>query len=94
LVIRSFEDKATETVFGGESPKGFPNQIFKVARRKLEMVNAAATLSDLRVPPANGLEALTKDRAGQHSTRINDKFRICFRWTDQGPEDVEVCDYH
>lgn len=83
-----------ETVFGGECPKGFPNQIMKVARRKLEMVNAAMALDDLRVPPANRLEALKGDRAGQHSIRINDQFRVCFVWTDTGPENVEICDYH
>lgn len=93
-MIRSFKDTATKTVFGGECPKGFPNQIMKVARRKLEMVNAAVKLADLKVPPNNRLEALTKDRAGQYSIRINDQFRVCFKWTDKGPEEVEICDYH
>lgn len=93
-MIKSFKDAATETVFGGECPKGFPNQIMKVARRKLAMVNAAMALDDLRVPPANRLEALKGGRAGQHSIRINDQFRVCFVWTDTGPENVEICDYH
>jgi proteic killer suppression protein len=93
-VIKSFRDVVTETVFGGECPKGFPNQIMRVARRKLEMVNAAAALDDLRAPPANRLEALKGDRAGQYSIRINDQFRVCFVWTDAGPENVEICDYH
>lgn len=93
-MIKSFKDAVTKTVFGGECPKGFPNQIMRVARRKLEMVNAAAVLDDLRVPPANRLEALKGGRAGQHSIRINDQFRVCFVWTDGGPENVEICDYH
>lgn len=93
-MIKSFKDGVTETVFGGECPKGFPNQIMKVARRKLEMVNAAMVLDDLRAPPANRLEALKGGRAGQHSIRINDQFRVCFVWTDGGPENVEICDYH
>ena len=62
--------------------------------RKLAMLNAAATLNDLRVPPNNRLKALEKDRAGQHSIRINDQFRVCFVWTDSGPTDVEIVDYH
>lgn len=62
--------------------------------RKLAMLNAAATLLDLRIPPGNRLEALSGDRAGQYSIRINDQYRVCFRWTKAGPEDVEICDYH
>ena len=93
-MIRSFKDARTEVVFGGECPKGFPNQILKAARRKLKMVDAAVKLSDLRIPPNNRLEALTRDRAGQHAIRINEQYRLCFRWTDRGPEDVEICDYH
>jgi proteic killer suppression protein len=93
-LIKSFKDPATQSVFGGECPKGFPSQILKVARRKLEILNAAVTLKDCRVPPGNKLEALMHNRAGQHSIRINDQYRVCFRWTPQGPEDVEICDYH
>jgi proteic killer suppression protein len=93
-VIKSFKDAATEKVFNGECPKGFPNQILKIARRKLEMVNAAAALEDLRSPPGNRLEKLSGDREGQLSVRINDQYRICFVWTDGGPERVEICDYH
>jgi proteic killer suppression protein len=81
-------------VFAGESPKGFPSRILKVARRKLKMVDAAVVLTDLRVPPGNQLEALTGDRRRQHSIRINDQWRICFVWTTEGPTDVEVVDYH
>lgn len=93
-MIRSFKDRATEAVFSGLCPKGFPVQVFPVARRKLEALEAAGQLGDLRVPPGNRLEALTRDRAGQHSIRINDQWRICFRWTRQGPADVEIVDYH
>jgi toxin HigB-1 len=72
-MIRGFADKRTQTVFAGENPKGFPSSILKVARRKLKMVDAAVILSDLRMPPGNQLEALTGDRKGQHSIRINDQ---------------------
>jgi proteic killer suppression protein len=94
LMIRGFKDRVTEAVFRGESPKGFPSDLVKITRRKLGYLDAAVDLRDLRQPPGNKLEALTKDRRGQHSIRINDQFRICFRWTPQGPTDVEVTDYH
>ena len=93
-MIRTFADKRTQLVFAGESPKGFPSDIVKVARRKLKMVDAAVILTDLRMPPGNQLEALVGDRRGQHSIRINDQWRICFVWTPEGPADVEVVDYH
>ena len=93
-MIRSFKDGRTEAVFEGPCPKGFPAQILRVARRKLEMLNAAELLSDLQVPPANRLEALKGERKGQHSIRINDQWRICFRWMPDGPRDVEIVDYH
>jgi proteic killer suppression protein len=94
LVIRSFRDKSTEAVFNGESPKGFPADLVKVARRKLRYLNAAGDLGDLRSPPGNRLEALAGGRKGQHSIRINDQFRVCFVWTAEGPAEVEVVDYH
>jgi proteic killer suppression protein len=93
-VIRSFKDSMTEAVFNGQCPKGFPTDLFVVARRKLGMLDAAVSLNSLRVPPANRLEPLRGDRKGQHSIRINDQWRICFRWTSAGPEAVEIVDYH
>ena len=93
-MIRSFRDGVTEAVFRGQCPKGFPADIFTVARRKLGMLDAAVSLNSLRVPPANRLEALKGERKGQHSIRINDQWRICFRWTERGPEQVEIVDYH
>src|ERR1041385_6277833 len=92
-LIRSFKDKVTEAVFNGQCPKGFPVQIFHVARRRLEAVDAAERLGALRMPPANWLEALKRNRQGQHLIRINDQWRICFRWTIDGPADVEIVDY-
>lgn len=93
-MIKSFRDRITEAVFNGESPKGFPSDLVKVARRKLGYLDAALDLRDLRLPPGNRLEALGGDRKGQHSIRVNDQFRICFLWTPQGPNDVEITDYH
>ncbi len=93
-MIRNFKSKPTEAVFNGQCPKGFPVQIFQVARRKLEALDAAETLNDLQAPPANRLEALKGGRKGQHSIRINDQWRVCFRWTNDGPADVEIVDYH
>jgi toxin HigB-1 len=93
-VIRSFRDKATKAVFCGESPRGFPAELVKVARRKLRYLNAAGDLGDLRSPPGNRLETLAGDRKGQYSIRINDQFRVCFVWTSEGPAEVEIVDYH
>lgn len=93
-MIRSFRDAATETVFRGAAPKGFSQKILKAARRKLEMLNAATRLSDLTVPPANRLEPMKGDRVGQHSIRINDQWRVCFVWAKDGPQNVEIVDYH
>jgi proteic killer suppression protein len=93
-MMRSFRDKTTELVFDAKCPKGFPAQIFSVARRKLEAIAAAEQLSDLIRPPGNRLEALSGDRSGQHSVRINDQFRICFTWPNNAAENVEIVDYH
>jgi proteic killer suppression protein len=93
-MIRSYRDKTTAAVAAGKSPKGFPAGLVKAARRKLFMLENAAALDDLKSPPGNKLHPLTKDRAGQHAIWINDQFRVCFRWTDAGPEDVEITDYH
>jgi proteic killer suppression protein len=93
-MIRRFRDRTREAVYRGESPKGFPSDLVKPARRKLGYLDAAADLRDLRMPPGNRLEALAGNRKGQYSIRIIDQFRICFRWTPQGPTDVEITDYH
>ena len=93
-MIRSFKDRAPEAGFRGECPIGFPTGLVKIARRKLGYLDAAVDLRDLRIPPGNHLEALVGDRRGCHSIRINDQFRVCFRWTSQGPTDVEITDYH
>ncbi len=71
-----------------------PASLWAVARRKLDQLSVAHTLNDLNAPPANHLEALKRDRKGQHSIRINDQFRVCFRWTSEGPTEVEIVDYH
>jgi toxin HigB-1 len=92
-MIRGFRDARTERLFRGESVKAFAG-IAKAARRKLDMLDYAQALGDLRAPPGNRLEALAGNRKGQHSIRINDQWRICFVWTDRGPLDVEIVDYH
>lgn len=93
-MIRSFKNRITEAVFNGRCPKGFSVDQLKPARRKLAMLHAAAVLDDLRSPPGNRLETLAGNRKGQHSIRINDQFRVCFRWTADGAEDAEIVDYH
>ena len=93
-MIRSFKDEATRPVFEGVCPRGFPTTIFKVARRKLRMVDAAHDLRDLAIPPNNRLHALAKDRAGQHAIWINTQYRVCFVWENGDAYDVEVTDYH
>jgi toxin HigB-1 len=93
-MIRSYKDSTTETVASGKAPKGFPSDLVRRAVRKLTILEYARTLDDLRSPPANRLEALKGDRRGQHSIRLNDQWRICFIWTESGPEQVEITDYH
>lgn len=93
-MIRSFLDKDTEAVWERKFVKKFGPDLSKTAHRKLVVLNAATTLNDLRVPPGNRLEKLVGDRAGQHSIRINDQWRICFTWNDTNADDVEIADYH
>src|SRR5687767_3050195 len=97
-MIRSFRDAATEDLFNGIDSKAarkrLPQPLWRGCARKLDAVDQADALDDLKAPPGNHLEALKGDRAGQHSIRINDQYRICFRWTAAGPEEVEVVDYH
>lgn len=92
-MIVSFKDAGTEALAKGLRVARFAS-IERIARRKLRQLQVAATLDDLRVPPGNRLEALKGDRAGQHSIRVNDRYRVCFRWTVAGAEDVEIVDYH
>ena len=92
-MIVSFKDADTEALAGGRQVKRFVN-IEAVARRKLRQLQIAGRLDDLRVPPANRLEALKGDRSGQYSIRVNDQYRVCFRWTAAGAEGVEIVDYH
>ena len=92
-MIVSFRDADTESLAHGRRVRRL-QAVEKVARRKLRQLQIAGRLDDLRVPPGNRLEALRGDRAGQHSIRVNDQYRVCFRWTAAGAEDVEIVDYH
>lgn len=93
-MIRSFRNAAAEAAWHRRYVKGVPNGIIKTAHRKLMQLHNARILDDMRAPSGNRLEALTDDRRGQHSVRINDQWRICFRWSDDGAWDVEIVDYH
>ncbi len=94
-LIRSFRGKFAESILvQRRAPKGFSADLVTVARRKLVQINGAVALHDLAIPPGNNLEALKGDLRGKHSIRINDQWRIVFKWTDAGPEDVEITDYH
>lgn len=94
-MIQSFADQGTEDVFNGRATRKAravcPKDLWRVARRKLDSV---ARLDELAIPPGNRLEALAGDRAGDHSIRINERYRVCFGWTDNGPRNVEIVDYH
>jgi len=98
FMIISFADDATEDLFYGKHSKAsrrrLPSKLRSIAGRKLEQLDSAVQLDDLKVPPGNRLETLRGDRKGQFSIRINEQYRICFRWTEQGPSDVEIIDYH
>ena len=97
-MIRGFRGAGTEDIFNGRATraarKACPTSLWGVTVRKLEYLDSVARLQDLRVPPGNRLEVLVGNRRGQHSIRINDQYRICFLWTDLGPDDVEIVDYH
>lgn len=93
-MIKTFRDRETQGIWEGRASRRLPSTIQAVARRKLRMLNNAKTLDDLRVPPANRLEALKGKRKGQHSIRINEQWRICFIWTRGDAIDVEIVDYH
>ena len=98
-MIVSFRDSGTEAIFDGtiankKARRSLPMNLWKIAQRKFTVMAGTLDLDDLKVPPNNHLEALEDDREGQHSIRINDQYRICFVWTEQGPTEVEVVDYH
>ena|SRR2546428_966629 len=97
-MILSFRNEGTEDIFNGENTKAArsscPESLWKVATRKLDQLDSVTALAELRIPPGNRLEALSANRSGQHSIRINDQYRISFVWTESGPEQVEIVDYH
>jgi proteic killer suppression protein len=97
-MIRSFASDGTRDIFDGvhskKARKTCPARLWRVAARKLDQLNQAEGIRDLGAPPGNRLEALSGDRRGRHSIRINGQYRVCFRWTEHGPEDVEIVDYH
>ena len=97
-MIQSFKNTGTENIFNGkntkEARKICPTLLWKFAARKLDQLDSVTALTELKVPPGNKLEALSGDRKGQHSIRINDQYRICFVWTESGPDQVEIVDYH
>ena len=94
IVIKSFRDRETERIFQGEFARRIPKDIQRIAARKLAMIEAVTQLDTLRVPPSNRLEKLKAERAGQHSIRVNDQWRICFVWRAGDAYDVEITDYH
>ena len=97
-VIRSFRDRAAEDIFDGfdtlAARRACPRALWPVARRKLDQINRVSELADLAVPPGNRLELLRGNRGGQHSIRINDQFRVCFRWEGEDAYEIEIADYH
>jgi len=97
-MIQSFRNKGTEDIFNGINSKDArricPQSLWKIAARKLDQIDSVVQLNELRVPPSNKLEALTRDRKGEYSIRINDQYRICIEWSELGPKKVEITDYH
>jgi len=93
-MIKSFADKATAAIFSGEHVRRLPHDIQGIARRKLKLIDAVSRIEELRIPPGNRLELLSGNLAGQWSIRINEQWRICFRWEDGHATEVEVVDYH
>jgi proteic killer suppression protein len=97
-MIINFKDRATEDIFNGidskAARKACPKNLWRIAARKLDQLDSVSSMDELQVPPGNRLEALSGNRKGQFSIRINDQFRICFKWTETGPVDVEITDYH
>ena len=93
-MITSFADRETERLFQRERVRRFPSELHRVMLRKLVQLDAVTALDELRVPPGNRLEKLKGDRAGQYSIRVNDQWRVCFRWKDGAPQDVAIVDYH
>lgn len=97
-MIKTFKNQTTEDLFNGIATKAalklIHRNLWNIVSRKLDQLDSVTSLNELRVPPGNHLEALKGNRKGQHSIRINDQYRVCFKWTESGPEDVEVADYH
>jgi proteic killer suppression protein len=93
-MIKSFKDREAERIYSRRFSRKLPHDIQEIALRKMKMINNAVSINDLRIPPANRLEKLERDRAGQYSVRINDQWRICFKWKDGDAYDVEITDYH
>ena len=97
-MILSFRDEGAEDIFNGKNTKGArktcPQSLWKIAARKLDQLDSVTELNELRIPPGNRLELLSGNREGEHSIRINDQYRICFKWAETGPEQAEIVDYH
>lgn len=98
MMIQSFRDAGTEDIFNGRRTKAAgrrcPKALWRIALRKLDQLDSIVELRELRTPPGNRLEALSGERTGQFSIRVNDRYRVCFHWTDNGPAEVEIVDYH
>lgn len=97
-MIRSFKNAGTEDIFNGENTRAArqtcPESLWKIAARKLDQLDSVTLLEELHIPPGNRLERLSGDRRGQYSIRVNDQYRVCFAWTEFGPDQVEIVDYH